>query len=211
MLRRIIFDMDGTLADTAKATSIACAQISKKYGLPPLSNEIICETMGYANPEFYFRLYPHVKKSTILAYGQEVEALEESIVWDMGAEILFPGVLTMLEALVSHGIALYLASTGDVSHVNAVLTTAGIQHFFDIIGFGKPNKEDMVGQMVVGNTARWCMVGDKKKDLSAAKVNGILAVAAGYGYLSAEDARKFDHILKTPSQMLDIAFLTQRG
>lgn len=206
MVKHIIFDMDGTLADTAKATSVACAQISKKYGLPPLSNEKICEAIGYANPEFYFYLYPNVKKRTMLAYGQEVETLEESIVWDMGTEILFPGVLTMLESLVSHGKSLYLASTGDVSHVNAVLTTAGIQHFFDIIGFGRPNKEDMVSQMIIGNTARWCMVGDKKKDLSAARVNGILAIAAGYGYLSVEDAKKFDHVLKAPAQLLDIVY-----
>lgn len=203
MIKHIIFDMDGTLADSGKATSIACAQISKAYGLPPLSDAKIRETIGYANPEFYFRLYPTVKKPTMLAYAKEVEELEERIVWDMGVDILFPGVMQMLEALMRRGIRLYIASTGDVSHVNAVLTTAGIQHFFDIIGFGEPDKEEMVRKMVCGDTARWSMVGDKQKDLFAARANGILAIAAGFGYCSQQDASRFDRVLQTPAQLLE--------
>ena len=138
----------------------------------------------------------------MLEYAQEADALTEAIVWDMGADILFPGVLSMLESLMLGRVGLCVASTGDFSYVNAVLTTAGIQHFFDIIAFGDANLGNTVQRLVYGKPSRWALVGDTPEGLYAAKTNGIFSMAAGFGYISRQNAAMSDRVLKTPGSIL---------
>ena len=201
VIKQIIFDMDGTLADTAKVTIPACAEVSARLNLPPLSDESIRAAIGFANPDFYFKLYPNLTPETVLAFGEAVEEAEERIVWTMGEGILFPGILALLQALRARGIRMHVASTGDQGHVDAVLQTAGIEDFFTTISCGAPEKVDMVAGIISpGDPAHFAMVGDKEHDLRAARGNGIMAVAALFGYCT--DAAGFDHALKTPAELL---------
>lgn len=199
---RLIFDMDGTLADTAKATIPACAAISARHRLPPLKDDDIRAAIGYANPEFYYRLYLQYDRARIAAYGADVEQAETAFVHRLGPDILFPGVLKMLRTLREMGVPLYIASTGDAAHVDAVLGSAGITPLFTGIYCGQPEKVRMVGE-ILGRADRshWAMIGDKQKDLDAAHGNGILAIAAGYGYCTASEAARFDRVLHAPEEL----------
>lgn len=204
MIRHVVFDMDGTLADTAKVTIPACAEASRRFGLAQLTEDEIKAAIGYANPAFYFRLYPNVERETVFSYGEAVEALEEKIVWGMGEALLFAGIKETLLALAGRDIRLYVASTGDQGHVDAVLKTTGIEHFFAQIACGEPEKVEMVAKIIGETDPRtFAMVGDKPHDLNAARGNGILALAAGYGYCSPEDAAKFDGVLHAPMHILE--------
>lgn len=203
MIKHIIFDIDGTLADTAKVLIPACTQVSKDYGLPPVSDDVIRQTIDYAYPDFYFELYPHKTKHLMLEYGRKVDALAEAAIWEMGKSILFPGVISMLESLILRRVSLSVTSMADFPYVNAVLTTAGIQHFFDMIAYGEPDEEDAVRNIIFGSPTRWALVGDKPKDMSAARANGILAIAAGFGYVNRHDAAMFDRVLSSPGGILN--------
>lgn len=204
MFRHVIFDMDGTLADTAKATIGACADASEHFGFPRLDNARIIHTIGIANPEFYYRLYPDLDRERVYAYGQMVEALEEARIPGMGEGILFSGVKQMLCALKAMGVPLYVASTGSPEHVDVVLRSSGIIGLFSVIACGKPEKIEMVDELIGkgADRSQWAMVGDTAKDLDAARASGIAAIAAGFGYCARETWPHYDTVLHEPQDML---------
>lgn len=204
VISHVIFDMDGTLADTAKLTIPACAKSALAFALPPLSDAKIRETIGYANPEFYYRLYPELDRETALAFGASVEALEQEMVWQVGKAMLFPGIQTLLEALSGRNILLYVASTGGKRHVDSVLGATGIRAYFDAVCCGEPEKAGMVAEIIAGRPPEgWAMVGDKPHDLRAARANSIVALAARYGYCTEEDAALFDGALGAAMDLMD--------
>ena len=121
----------------------------------------------------------------------------------LGKDILFPGIIDLLQALKARGAVLHVASTGDSSHVYGVLKTAGIQEFFSSISCGEPEKVQMVAEIIGKNQKEtFAMVGDKAHDLRAARGNGITAIAAAYGYCSDTDAPRFDYVLRSPGELL---------
>ena len=203
MIRQLIFDMDGTLADTGKATIPALARVSAQYGLSRVPDQIILDTIGFANPEFYFRLYPALPKEFMVTFGSEVEAVEEKMIRALGKKILFPGIDDLLQSLKSLNITLHVASTGDSNHIHAVLEASGINAYFSSVCCGEPEKAGMIAK-ITGNHPRetFAMVGDRAYDLRAARQNFIWAIAAAYGYCSDADAANFDFVLRSPDELI---------
>jgi len=202
-LKHIIFDMDGTLSDTAKATGAAIKQVEKQFDLPPITDTIIRDAMGIAGLEFYRHMFPTVPEDTLIKLEPEVDALELAAIQSLKQSILFPGVVELLTALKQAGINMYIASTGSNVHVHGTLWATEIRDFFIGIHSGEPAKIDMV-RRIVGDCCptEWAMVGDMFKDSEAARGSNILALGAGFGYLAEEDHALFDAVLKTPGELL---------
>lgn len=205
VIRHLIFDMDGTLADTAKASVLACERERAAFSLPKLEPEQVKRAIGIANPYFYEALYPDYPVPLVHAYGEKVEIAEEALVHELGEELLFPGVLKMLQRLKEMGVPMYIASTGSKEHVDAVLGATGITHFFTEIRCNEPEKTAMVGRLLAGRDSRdWAMVGDRSKDWQAAKNNGVLSVGAAFGYCDEQERDGFDLIVETPDDVVDL-------
>jgi phosphoglycolate phosphatase-like HAD superfamily hydrolase len=201
-IEHIIFDMDGTLTATARATKIAVDAVRGRYGLPFVSESQIRSAMGLGGLEFHAKLFPGVPEETLAAVGRDIDGLEAANVKKIGRDILFPGVREMLEALAGKGYPLYIASTGSARHVGNTLRSAGIRQIFTGIYNGEPQKIGMVKRIVAGrDPGGFAMVGDMFKDAEAARGNGIVALGAGYGYLDAEDAGLFDAVLDKPGDI----------
>lgn len=204
-IKHIIFDMDGTLSDTAKATYAATTEGAKVYGFPHVDYMEILAAMGLPGLDFYSRLYPGVSAAELLTIEKQIDDGEECMVKSLGAEILFPGVFEMLEALIKDGYSLYIASTGSTRHVHATLQASGIEKYFTGIHSNRPEKVSMVKEIIAGrDVSEWVMVGDMFKDSDAARGNGIVALGAGFGYLAKEDEGLFDYVLKTPMDIFKI-------
>ena len=195
----IIFDLDGTLSNTAKATMMAITEAEKQLDLPKVTENQVRDAMGLAGLEFYEYLYPQVLKETLLDIENIVDAAEEAAVKVVGKEILFPGIVDMLAGLLKKGCFLYIASTGSKSHVYNTLRACDIEKFFTEVSCGESEKISMVKRIIAGrNLNEWAMVGDMHKDSDAARGNKILALGAGYGYLNKDDFPLFDFILSRP-------------
>jgi len=200
--KHIIFDMDGTLSDTAKATTGALNETGKRYGLPPVSNEEVRSAMGYADPEFFYKLYPGHPHNILNEVRYIVNDLEDKMIEILGKEILFPGVEALLNDLSEKGFKLYIASTGSTIHVKTTLQSGGIEHLFTGVYSNEPVKINMVKEIIQDNNKDEClMIGDMIKDSEAAKANKILALGAAFGYLSPEDHSLFDAILYKPEDL----------
>ena len=195
----IIFDMDGTLSDTGRATEKAIKAIEERFHLPSITYNHIQDVMGIGGLDFYRGLFPNVPEDVIVALEPVVDALEDEAIRDLGTTILFPGVNEMLTTLKEAGYRLHIASTGSQNHVNVTLQAANIKHLFTTISCDQPEKISMVRNIIAGSDpGKWAMVGDMFKDSEAAKGNNILALGAGFGYLAKEDESLFDAIIKTP-------------
>ena len=196
--------MDGTLLDTAIATSKAFETVKEKHSLSKLPIEKIHEAMGLHGLEFHGFLFPDKSIDELGAIANDIDVIEDEMITEIGKDILFPGVSDMLKNLHEKGVAMYIASTGSKSHVNTSLTACGIKDYFSVISCDEPKKDEMVKKLI-GNSdkALWAMVGDMFKDSEAAISNGILALGAGFGYLAKDEYSLFDEILKTPADILD--------
>ena len=204
MKKHFIFDMDGTLSDTAKATYAAFKAVEEKYKLPDITEADVIRAMGWAGMDFYRCIYPALSDELISVMRVELEEVEQAQIDDLGPDVLFPGVMDMLTALRQVGCRLYVASTGGKDHVHGTLNAAGIADFFDSISCGEPAKVAMV-QRIVGDSdpEEWAMIGDMFKDAEAARGSNIMALGAGFGYLDEEDHKLFDAVLRRPMDILE--------
>ena len=201
----IIFDMDGTLVDSAKLTKKAFEIACPKYNLDIPSDTTIKHAIGYANPFFYYKIYPKADKGLIGKFSQEVEILESEIISTICGSLLFEGVKELLSILKNEKHNLYVASTGDHLHVENCLNHDEVKSYFAEVHCNEPDKELMVKKIKENDPyGSWILVGDKDKDSHAAKSNNIYAVGAGYGYCDKEDYNKFDEIINKPVELLNI-------
>lgn len=201
----IIFDMDGTLVDSAKITIPAFKLICPKYGLKNPKDEDIVSAIGYANPMFYYNIFPNEDKQKLQQFGKDVEKIEKEIICDVKDGLIFEGIEELLLSLQQRSIEIHIASTGDNEHVSTCLNHTKIISFFKEISCNKPDKEFMVADLITRYpSSTWMMLGDKRKDSNAAKYNNILAVGAGYGYCAKKDYAEFDTIIHTPLDLLKI-------
>ena len=202
--KHIIFDLDGTLSDTAKATSSAINEIAKRHNIPLVDYKLILEAMGLPGLEFYAHLYPDMPKEELLRIEPLVDDAEEQAIKQLGGEILFPGVYDMLAKLYKKGLQLYIASTGSKNHVQVTLEASGVGKFFSGVSCGQPTKISMLKNMVSGRDVNeWIMVGDMYKDSEAARASNMLALGAGFGYLTKQAESLFDYVLRKPEDIYD--------
>ncbi len=201
----IIFDMDGTLVNTALCTVEACQATAGFFGLPKVDGEIIKGLIGWANPEFYYKMYPDANRDMLLEFGEQVAAMERQIMSKLKGRLLFEGTHELLDALKKMNKRLYIASTGDNLHVTSALTYGGVIHMFDGIHCDEPEKTQMVSRILQSQKPQgFVMVGDKEKDSGAARNNGVLSVGVSYGYGSEKERQAFDHIINHPMELLKI-------
>jgi len=200
----VIFDLDGTLSDSGIVTMEALKNIAPSCGLPIPSEEAIRRATGYATPEFYFVLFPDFQRTMLLNVEKLVEQEESRLFPSFGDKLLFEGCRELLMRLKECGIRLHIASTGCRDHVLSILNETGIIGFFDTVNCGRPDKTDMLREIIEGSDKTGCvMVGDMKKDYEAARANGILSVGACYGYCVPE-LSDFDLYINSPLDLLDV-------
>ena len=205
----VIFDMDGTLSDSAVLTMAALGNIAPDYGLPMPPEDAIRRATGNANPEFYYILFPEFPRDLIYNMGTLVEQEELTILPSVHDRLLFGGCRELLIRLKESNIRLYIASTGDKEHVSSVLRETGIMYLFDRISCGCPDKTEMLREMTKeGDKNGYIMVGDMKKDYEAARANGIISVGACYGYCRRE-LSGFDFYIDTPLELLQVLHIEE--
>lgn len=117
-LNAIIFDVDGTLADTEDAHRIAFSKAFAQSGLTwnwdvPLYDQLLAVTGGKERIRYYLS-DTFAKPANFAAFVQQLHALKTQQYTAMvrGGQIpLRPGIKTLIETAHSAGIALGIAAT----------------------------------------------------------------------------------------------------
>ena len=209
-IHTVIFDLDGTLTDSAIVTGAACERIAPGYGLPIPSYEEIRRAMGYQMPEFFYLLFPDFPKDKVAIAGEQIYAEGLRLVPDFKDRLLFEGCRETLLRLKENNIHLYIVSAGEPDRVPPVLEMTGIIDLFDKVLCGISDKAEMIRGIVNDDDKTgYVMVGDMKKDHEAARVNGIISVGACYGYCRKEE-ENFDYYIDSPFDLLGILKIEEK-
>jgi phosphoglycolate phosphatase len=187
----LIFDWDGTLADSVGRIVEAMNMAARAGGYPERDDVAIKGIIGLALLEAIHTLYPELSDDQLIAFRQRYA--DSYIALDAEPSPLFPGVLESLEAFRADGYRLAVATGKARRGLDRVLRSHGWEDFFDITRAadetrGKPHPlmlEQILAHCGVG-PAQALMVGDSSFDLLMARNAGVDSVAVGYGALSLE-------------------------
>ncbi|MGO9545357.1 MAG: HAD-IA family hydrolase [Rhodomicrobium sp.] len=190
----IVFDLDGTIADTAGDLIDAAnaALIAEGFGRAPAG--AIRQGVGYGAIAML--------RSALSAGGHDAGAgqmqrLAEKLVAHYEENIavktrLFPGFSEAAETLRLGGAKLALCTNKREQLALRLLAELGIGSLFDAVAgrdtfaFHKPDPRHIAGvvELAGGELSAAVMVGDSEADIDAARAAGIPIIAAGFGYAS---------------------------
>jgi len=208
----ILFDFDGTLADTAPDLAAAANAQRTAKGMEPLPLEALRHMASHGargllgvalglkpdDPD-----YEAAKQAFLAEYERNISV----------HTVLFPGVEQLLATLQERGVpwgivtnkvtrlALPLVKHLDL-HEASVVTVCG-----DTTAYYKPHPEPLLhAARVAGYAPEDCIyVGDDLRDIVAGKAAGMKTIAVGYGYTGDGDAVEAwgaDELVRTAEELL---------
>lgn len=211
-IRNIIFDFDGTLADTSKLIVATMQKSIQDYGLPFRSEEQIKATIGVRLEEIPSILWPSFKgigKPFTAIYRKNFEELKDNI-----PVLLFPGVKETLSKLKEEGYLMAIATSRSHRSVEELTQQLGIRDYFayllggNDVSKGKPNPESIfkILSEMSWKKEETMMVGDMSVDIQMGKNAVIKTCGVTYGNgktLELEEAGA-DNIISVFSNLKNI-------
>ncbi|GIX16505.1 MAG: phosphoglycolate phosphatase [Rhodothalassiaceae bacterium] len=195
--RTVIFDLDGTLVDTAPDLAAAANRILALYGRPPLAMEALRRFVGGGARLLLQRAFAatgapvedalleeRILPAFLAAYEARIAALSRP----------YPGVVETLEALSARGHVLAVATNKPQHLTEKLLAELSLAPLFaaivgrDAAPRPKPDRAHLDHALALsGNGGPAVMVGDSATDVAAARAAGMPVLVVPYGY-AAEPA-----------------------
>lgn len=207
MKRTILFDLDGTLTDSAEGV-INCAQLAlKHFGLPIPEREDMQFIVGPPLRDSFLRLGIAEKdvETAVEIYRSRY------VPTGMFENTPYPGISAMLGALKDAGHELYVATAKPEGMATEILEKFCLAGFFDRI-FGasmdgtRDTKDAVIAYVLeeLGQRENFIMVGDTHYDVLGAAAHGIKTIGVSWGYGTVEDMKAAGAlaIVDSPAQLL---------
>ncbi|KJH74461.1 MULTISPECIES: HAD-IA family hydrolase [unclassified Pseudomonas] len=193
----LIFDWDGTLADSIGRIVEAMHVASERSGFELRDDFAVKGIIGLGLPEAIRTLYPHISEGELIAFRGYYA--DHYIAAEAVPSPLFEGVLESMEAFRAEGYHLAVATGKARRGLDRVLKAHGWEKYFDITRAAdetasKPHPL-MLEQILAHCDVRpeqAMMVGDSSFDLQMARNAGMASVAVSYGAQSIEALKLFE-------------------
>lgn len=200
----IIFDVDGTLLQTDRITVPAVQRTFAAFRLPIPAAEDICGFFGKPIEDYEAWLAAQCPPECAAALIEATNHCELSLIGSEGN--LYPGIRETLDALHSTGYVLALCSNGPETYVEEFLDAHAVRRYFSAVctrGMRCVNKTAMVREILRQFPARpVIVVGDRRDDIDAAHENNGRAIAAAYGFGSAEEWHGADAVAASSLEVI---------
>lgn len=188
----IVFDLDGTLVDTAPDLLDSLNHSLLAGGAALTDTRGFHQYVGHGGRVMIHRAY--AAQQRVLAV-QEHDRLFDIFLEHYGNNIPgksqpYPGVPEALSRLAAAGYLLAVCTNKTESFSLRLLEALGLKNRFtaicgaDTFDFRKPDPRHLTAtiEQAGGDTARAVMVGDSQTDIDTAKAAGIPVVAVDFGY-----------------------------
>lgn len=188
----VVFDLDGTIADTSGDLVVATNAALAGEALPPAKPENILPAVGYGTKAMLRAALSSIGHTADQPQMDRLSGLLLSYYEDNIAvkTTLFPGFLETAQDLARSGAKLALCTNKREKFALKLLSALEIQPLFaaiaggDTFAFHKPDGRHVTElvSLVGGDLTRAVMVGDSEADVAAAKAAGIPVIAVRFGY-----------------------------
>jgi phosphoglycolate phosphatase len=206
----LLFDLDGTLADTAPDLLAALVWLCERYkqSPPPIEQLRGLVSQGAAG------------MIAAAFQGAETDDMRDEFVERYRAQLwqhsmVFPGVRETLDQLRALGMPMAVVTNKVEALALPVLEQSGLLAYFSCVIAGdtaarpKPAADPVLAacESLGVPSSRAILVGDDARDVAAAHAAGAQAAIAGWGYLPSEpEARQWGarHWFDQPTQLLTL-------
>ena len=224
----VLFDLDGTLVDTAADFLAAVKQLAEYLKIPPLSEAAVRQTVSDGARALLKRLvaenggslgsssessskdnesfddahpqFPALLQQLLDFYGQQITHTQST---------LYPGMDDLLQQLEAKHIPWGIVTNKPEPYARPLLEKLSLLNRCqslvcpEHVSERKPAPEPILlaCQQLGREPTRTVYLGDHERDILAAKNAGSISVAAAYGYLSNDtqpESWSADHILHQP-------------
>ena len=185
----IIFDLDGTITESAPGIMKSAAYALKQMQKPVPSEDVLRKFVG---PPLHQSFMDFCNLTDEEATTAVAKYRERHTVIGWKEANVYTGILPMLLSLKKNGAYIALASSKPQPLCVKTLEYFGILPLFDkVVGPDYQNKsgekEFLIRNALPDEYENACMVGDRKFDIEGAKKAGVTAIGVGYGYGSKEE------------------------
>ncbi len=193
----VVFDLDGTLIDSAADIATAIGRTLISFGRPVLGTEAVRGMIGDGAGTLIQRAFAATGPALDAPGGPSLPAvmpvfLDHYAAVPVTRACLYPFARALLAGLRADGVRLGLCTNKPEHITRSVLRALALDHTFDAVAGGdtlayrKPDGRhltwvlDRLGSPLHGSI----MVGDSRADIGAARQAGVRVVAVSYGYSS---------------------------
>ncbi|HEX2797900.1 MAG TPA: NUDIX domain-containing protein [Immundisolibacter sp.] len=203
MIRHLILDWAGTLADDRALTLAATNDTLAHFGAAPVDEDTYRREFTLPVERFYRRFIGDLPRETIDA------VFFDHFAQRMAQSQLFAEVPALLHICRLRGVALSICSSVPTDILDGLLTRLGLREFFRHIGGGAADKIPVLQQIVAEAPFRpdeTLYVGDTPHDIDAAHAAQVIAGAALYGYATEDRLRaaRPDHAFADVRGIIDL-------
>ena len=202
----IIFDVDGTLWDSAAGVAKAWTKVvnEKFSGGMVISEENIKKVMGLTMDVLADRIFSMVDKKDRMKLLEECCAFENEYLLKNGAK-LYPDLEETLKIL-KDKYSLYIVSNCQSGYIEAFLKYYGFEKYFEDIecyGNNLLSKGDNIKLVVERNGLDdACYVGDIQGDYDSSVDAGVKFIHAAYGFGKIDaEVPKIDRLAELPNEV----------
>lgn len=208
----ILFDLDGTIADSAPGITASLGKVFEELGRPAPTQEELREWVGPPLIEAFQEragMTPEESAIALAIYRQHYLALGSQ------AGPIFPGMPDVVRAIHDAGVPLALATSKPEFPASVILDHGNLTQWFRVISGAsideiRSAKKDVISEaltrfrMVGVDVSRPIMVGDRNYDVEGAADNGIPTIYVTWGYGRPGEENGAIALASSPSELIPL-------
>jgi len=217
----VMFDLDGTLVETAPEILDAVNDALRRFGLPEVQQQQVDDWIGHGTLELLVKALAQVTGAAAGAVRQSALLAQIEPVYNQAynarcgtRSTLYPQVLETLVALRERGVKLALVTNKEGRYTRVVLNAHALGSLFHLVVSGdtlpskKPNPAGVALALAQFDVVpqRALFVGDSSIDAATARAAGVPVWLLPYGYNmgQAVEACAPDRVISDVSVLLDV-------
>ncbi len=201
----LVFDFDGTVADTRSVAHGILNDMAKEFGFRELPQEHLDAARDMSTRQFIAHLgirswrVPKIARRGLQLLHERINRINP-----------IPGMPDVLSELHGRGHRIGILTSNSEANVGAFLKRHDLPYFHFVRTssklFGKAKEMKRILKEEQVSAADVLYIGDETRDIEAAKETGLQIAAVTWGYNSAAAlaAMDPDHLLNTPDELLKV-------